>query len=180
MAIVGVAACKAALDTLLDQLSARFAALPPADEDARTDAVIAANQQLSSFEAQSRPSDPSDAGEVAEIAALDALARKTRNDLTFGAIADIVARIKARADELEQLGQGIGNQTLANLETAKKLRLVPISNALRAAQTSIDALGVLKKQLKTAQPDEAGLAGSIEAALTAFDEVKTALASAST
>lgn len=175
MAIIGYPACKAELARLLAMISSRMAALSPDDEDGLTDAVIASGDQLAAFEASSVPESMSDTAEVAAIAKLDALARAAAIDLNLAGLTQIIDGIRQRAEELAALTNMLDQQTVANVSAEKKLRLVPIRNAIVSATATVESFKILKKSLNQADPDEAAILAGISALIGQFGELRRSM-----
>jgi hypothetical protein len=175
MAIIGYPACKAELERRLSAIKARLDALPAGNEDALTAAVVDGLGQLSDFEADSLPENMSDSAEVAAIAKLDDLSKRTRGALSLQGLSKIIAGIRARADELAALAETLDEQTAANLSAEKKLRLVPIRNAIVSATATVEAFKVLKKSLRQNNRDEAAILANLDMLIAQFGDLKQSL-----
>lgn len=172
-AIFGFAACQARLAQSIREIDASVqAAQGPV---AKAQAANAGADALIDFTNDSRASDPSDAAEVAAIAGLDGLARDTANSLTAMAISGLVTSISARSLEVEAIGKKLGQQTLANLDGAKRLRLVPLRDAIDRMTDTVGAVKVLAKSLDTSKPDEQAIAAAAADLAARFEALKKAI-----
>ncbi len=168
--IFGIDDCRAELDRILADAAASIqAAATPASVDKAAD-------RLTRFTNQSMPQNPDDAGEVAAIAKLDTFAQNCADELRFGAIANAVGTIQARAAQLVALSATIKSQSLANLKDADRIRLVPIVESIDALTDVVNKVKVLGKSLDNNSPEQADIAARINTFVEGFDDVRTALA----
>ncbi|NJD05380.1 MAG: hypothetical protein FIA97_02640 [Methylococcaceae bacterium] len=170
--ILGYEACKAELKRLLDEISANIEAAGASGPQALHAAVLSESKKLLDFTNRSEPADPLDSAEVENISQLDQLADDTRRQIFGDSARAIVGRIQDRAAQLDQLGEGIEQQSAANEGKAGRLRLKPIRNAIDALTTTADSIRQAKKTLSDDNATEAAIKADIDAVLDAISQLQ--------
>ena len=171
--IFGFPACKARLDQMLSASAQEIAAAAPGA--GRDDAANRWADAFVDFANASRAQNPADQAEVDAIAKLDTLALKTSDDATAAAISGSVAAIVARAAELAAITLEL-NQAAANAQSEeKRLRLVPIRDALTSIGDTITSAKALARSLDAANPDEQAIISGIDDLVARFAALRTTL-----
>lgn len=157
--ITGLEACRDRLAELLEEASAalRQASTP----DALVTAARGSARALARFTVESIAENPLDNAELSAIARLDSTASAESQKLNAIAIETTVAEIAARVAQIDAIIATLNQQSLANVAESKKLRLIPVRDAIARMTDTIGAAKVLAKSLDTRDPDEAAIVAAI-------------------
>lgn len=166
--IVGFEACARELRKLLSEVTDNINAAGKKGSDALHDAVLAETKRLVDFTNRTEPADILNGAEIANIRKIDQSADDARREI-FGNSADvIIGRIQDRISQLNQLEKAVRQEATANQQEAKKIRLVPLRNAVDAVTETIKAVKNAKEALSDDDPDEAAVKAKIESVLRAI------------
>jgi hypothetical protein len=172
--IIGFEACKQELQRLLDEVASNIQTAGAAGPDALHAAVLTETRKLVDYTNRTEPKDIFDATEVENIRKLDQLADESRREI-FGASADaIIGRIHDRASQLNQLAKAVKQQVAENERNAKKIRLIPVRNAIDAVTDTIEIFNQAKETLSDDDADEAAVKAKIEGVLRAIAALEKA------
>jgi hypothetical protein len=172
--IIGFEACKQELQRLLDEVASNIQTARAAGPEAFHTAVLSEARKLVDYTNRTEPKDIFDATEVENIRKLDQLADESRREI-FGDSADaIIARIHDRASQLNQLAKTVKQQVAENERNAKKIRLIPVRNAIDAVTDTIEVFNRAKETLSDDDADEAAVKSKIEGVLRAIAALEKA------
>ncbi len=172
-AIRGVAACKAKLAELCATASSELAAATtPAQV---SDAANRNADALVEFTIDSTPLNPADPAEVAAIAALRDRASQVSEGLAAIAVGASVDAIAARAADIAAIAAALRQETQANVERDRSLRLTPIRDALDRVSDTIASAKALVGTLDSGDPDEQAIIAEIEDLAAKFGALKQTL-----
>ncbi|MBW1748559.1 MAG: hypothetical protein JRJ34_09220 [Deltaproteobacteria bacterium] len=171
--IIGFEACTQELRRLLDEIEANIKSASEAGPDAFHAAVLTETRKLVDFTNRTEPEDIFDANEVENIRKIDQTADEVRREI-FGDSANvIIGRMQGRISQLNQLEKAVRQQAAENERGAKKIRLIPVHNAIDAVSETVEAVKDGKEALSDEDPDEAVVKSKIESvlrAITALDK----------
>jgi len=172
--IIGIAACIAELKRLLDDIakiindakgkgSAEFVAV-----------VIAQSRRLVDFTNQTEAKDIFDAVEVENIRSIDEQAEAARKEIMGNTAAEIINNMHGRIAQLNLLEKQVKQQAAENEHNAKRIRLIPVRNAIDAVTETIDAFKKARDALADDNPNVANVKAKIDAFLRAISAVEKA------
>lgn len=171
--IIGFKECTKELKRLLDEIEANIKSASEAGPDALHAAVLTETRKLVDFTNRTEPEDIFDANEVENIRKIDQAADEARREI-FGDSANvIIGRMQDRISLLNQLEKAVRQQAAENEREAKKIRLIPVCNAISAVTETLQAVKDSKEALSSEDPDEAAVKSKIESvlrAITALDK----------
>lgn len=171
--IKGHEAAEKALRTLLETIEEDLkTARDSGEDDTVQKAVDKAARQLVVFTQSTRAQNPLDQDEVNAIKRIDELASDTRRKIRAARISELIERIEDAADELSQLSKDVEREAEENLEAARRLRLLPIKEAIEELTVVVDSLKETKTALKAADDSEKTVSMRIERLLKAFTDLK--------
>jgi hypothetical protein len=180
--IIGFEACAQALRRLLDEIAEHIKSAGENGPDALHEAVLTETRKLVDFTNRTEPKDFLDADEVGNIRKIDQAADEARREI-FGDSANvIIGRMHERISQLNQLEKAIRQQAAENTREARKLRLVPVRNAIDAVTKTVETVKDAKEALSDVEPVEAVVKSKIESvlrAITALDKATRELFEAS-
>lgn len=172
--IIGFAACSKALRLLLDDVAQNINAAKDKGTAVFDDTVIAQSGRLVDFTNQTEAADISDAEEVANIRSIDEQAEAARKEIMGKTAAEIINVMHGRIVLLNQLEKTVKQQTAENEDKAKRIRLIPVRNAIDAVTETIDAFKKARDALADDKPNEANVKARIDAVLRAISAVEKA------
>ena len=172
--IIGFAACSKALRLLLDDVAQNINAAKDKGAEVFDDTVIAQSGRLVDFTNQTEAADISDAEEVANIRSIDEQAEAARKEIMGKTAAEIINVMHGRIVLLNQLEKTVKQQTAENEHNAKRIRLIPVRNAIDAVTETIDAFKKARDALADDKPNEANVKSRIDAVLRAISAVEKA------
>lgn len=171
-AIIGPAAAKAALTTLLAQIEAALNAAGPAGTAAYGAAVNKAQQDLETFFKSTAAADLTDPVEVAAVRAIDELAFNTLVTLSLSEMQANIQVIQAGAEKLKTLAGGLDAQSKTNVAAAGSIGLKGVKEAVDQMTTIVNSVKKLKDDLKADDPDEQAIAAEIEKLVGQFETLR--------
>ncbi|SEJ69914.1 hypothetical protein [Achromobacter sp. NFACC18-2] len=172
--IIGFAACSKELKRLLDDVAKIINAAKDKDSAAFDEAVITQSKRLVDFTNQTEAEDIFDAVEVDNIRSIDEQAEAARKEIMGKTAAEIINVMHGRIVLLNQLEKTVKQQTAENEHNAKRIRLIPVRNAIDAVTETIDAFKKARDALADDQPNEANVKARIDAVLRAISAVEKA------
>lgn len=172
--IIGFAACSKELRLLLDDVSQNINAAKDKGAAVFDDTVIAQSRRLVDFTNQTEAADISDAVEVENIRSIDEQAEAARKEIMGKTAAEIINVMHGRIALLNQLEKTVKQQTAENEHNAKRIRLIPVRNAIDAVTETIDAFKKARDALADDKPNEANVKARIDAVLRAISAVEKA------
>jgi hypothetical protein len=171
--IIGFAACAQELRQLLAEIAENIKTAGENGSEALHAAVLAETRKLVDFTIRTEPKNMFDAIEVENIRKIDQAADEARREI-FGDSANvIIGRMQDRISQLNQLEKAVRQQAAENEREARKLRLIPVRNAIDAVTEMVEAVKDAKKALVDADPVEAVVKSRIDGllrAITALDK----------
>ena len=172
--IIGFEACAQELKRLLNEIPENLKAADATGPDALHAAVLIETRKLVDFTNRTEPKDIFDAAEVANIRKIDEAADEARRKI-FGDSANvIIGHMHERISQLNQLEKAVRQQAAENEREAKKIRLVPLRNAIDAVTGTVDAFEKAKEALSDEEADEAVVKSKIESVLRAITALEKA------
>jgi hypothetical protein len=166
--IIGFEACAQELRRLLAEIAENIKTAGENGPDALHAAVLTETRKLVDFTNRTEPKDIFDADEVGNIRTIDQAADEARREI-FGDSANvIIGRMHDRISLLNQLEKAVRQQAAGNEREAKKIRLIPVRNAIDAVTETVEAVKNAKEALLDGDPDEAVVKGKIESVLRAI------------
>ncbi|WP_313698006.1 hypothetical protein [Achromobacter sp.] len=172
--IIGFEACNAELKKLLDDVAQQIIAAKDKGAAVLDAEVIKQSKRLVDFTNQTRPKNISDKEEVESIRRIDEQAEAARQKLIGKAAAEIINGMHGRIAALNQLEKTVKQQTAENEHNAKRIRLIPVRNAIDAVTETIDAFKKARDALADDNPNEANVKAKIDAFLRAISAVEKA------
>lgn len=172
--IIGFAACSKELRLLLDDVSQNINAAKDKGAAVFDDTVIAQSRRLVDFTNQTEAADISDAVEVENIRSIDEQAEAARKEIMGKTAAEIINVMHGRIALLNQFEKTVKQQTAENEHNAKRIRLIPVRNAIDAVTETIDAFKKARDALADDKPNEANVKARIDAVLRAISAVEKA------
>lgn len=172
--IIGFAACSKELKRLLDDVSEKINAAKDKGSAVFDEVVIAESRRLVDFTNQTEAENIFDAVEVENIRSIDEQAEAARKDIIGKTAAEIINVMHGRIALLNQLEKTVKQQTAENEHNAKRIRLIPVRNAIDAATETIDAFKKARDALADDKPNEASVKARIDAVLRAISAVEKA------
>lgn len=171
--IIGFEACAQELRRLLAEIAENIKTAGDNGPDALHAAVLTETRKLVDFTNRTEPNDIFDAHEVGNVRKIDQAADEARREI-FGDSANlIIGRMHDRISQLNQLEKAIRQQAAENEREARKIRLIPVRNAIDAVTETVEAVKDAKGALSNEDPDEAVVKSKIESvlrAITALDK----------
>jgi len=171
-AIIGPAAAKAALTTLLTQIEAALNAAGPAGTPVYGAAVQKAQQDLETFFKSTSAADLADQTEVAAVRAIDELAFDMLVKLSLSAMQANVQLLQQGAAKLKTLAGGLDAQAKANVAAAGSIGLTGVKEAVNQMTAIVNQVKKLKSDLKADKPDEKAIADDIGKLVDQFETLK--------
>lgn len=163
--IIGFEACSQELRRLLDEVAENVRAADENGPDSLHAAVLSETRKLVDFTNRTEPKDIFDADEVENIRKIDRSADEARREI-FGYSANvIIGRMQDRISQLNQLEKAVRQQAAENEREARKIRLIPVRNAIDAVTETVKAA---KAALSDENPDEAVVKSKVESVLRAI------------
>jgi len=172
--IIGVAACIAELKRLLEDIAQKINAAKGKSSAEFDEVVIAQSRRLVDFTNQTEAKDIFDKEEVENIRRIDEQAETARQKIMGAAAAEIISGMHGRIALLNQLEKTVKQQTAENEHNAKRIRLIPVRNAIDAVTETIDAFKKARDALADDNPNEANVKAKIDAFLRAISAVEKA------
>lgn len=176
--IIGPAAAKTALNTLIAQISSSLAAAKTAGDAAYGAAIDAAQRDLEAFFKSTRPGDDTDNVEVAAVRAIDQIAFDLFMKLSVDQLEANADQLEEGAAKLETLGQALDAAANANVRSAASIALKPVKDAIDSMTAIVGSVKSLKANLSSADPDEAQVITEIEKLVAQFETLKAAVTTA--
>ena len=166
--IIGFEACTQELKRLLDEIAENIKAAAASGPDALHAAVSTETKKLVDFTNRTEPKDIFDATEVENIRKIDQAADEARREI-FGDSANmIIGRMHDRISQLNQLEKTVRQQAAKNEREARKIRLIPVRNAIDAVTETVEAFKKAKEVLSDEEADEAVVKSKIESVVLAI------------
>ena len=172
--IIGFEACSKELRRLLDEVSQNINSAKDKDSGMFDEVVITEARRLVDFTNQTEAEDIFDAIEVENIKRIDEQAEAARKEIMGKTAADIINVMHGRIALLNQLEKTVKQQTAENERSAKRIRLIPVRNAIDAATETIDVFKKARDALAEDKPDEASIKARIDAVLRAIGALEKA------
>ncbi|MGZ8182439.1 MAG: hypothetical protein ACXWT1_10800 [Methylobacter sp.] len=172
--IIGYEACKEELKRLLDEVAGNIQAASTVGADALHSAVLTESRKLVDYTNRTEAKDIFDATEVENIRKLDQLADESRREIFGDSANAIINRIHDRASQLNQLAKTVKLQAAEIERDAKKIRLIPVRNAIDSVTDTIEAFKQAKETLSDADANEAAVKSKIEGVLRAITALQSA------
>jgi primosomal protein N'' len=170
----GFETCKQELQRLLDEVASNLQAARAAGPDALHAAVLTEPRKLVDYTNRTEPKDIFDTTEFENIRKLDQLADEARREIFGDSAEAIIGRLHDRASQLNQLAKAVKQQAAENEHNAKKIRLIPVRNAIEAVTDTLDAFKRAKETLSDDDPDEAAVKAKMEGVLRAITALEKA------
>jgi hypothetical protein len=171
--IIGFEACAQELKRLLDEIAENIKTAGENGPDELHAAVLTETRKLVDFTNRTEPKDIFDADEIGNIRKIDQAADEVRREI-FGDSANvIIGRMQDRISQLNQLEKAVRQRAAENEREARKIRLIPVRNAIDAVTETVEAVKDTKEALSDENPDEAVVKSKIEGvlrAITALDK----------
>lgn len=172
--IIGFDASAQELRRLLDEISQNIKTAGEQGPDALHAAVLSETRKLVDFTNRTEPKDIFDAEEVANIRKIDQAADEARREI-FGDSANvIIARMHDRISQLNQLEKGARQQAAENEREARKIRLIPVRNAIDSVTEAVEAVKDARKALSDEDPAEAAVKSKMDGVLRAVSALDKA------
>jgi len=171
--IIGFEACAQELKRLLDEIAENIKTASTNGPDAMHAVVLTETRKLVDFTNRTEPKDIFDPTEIENIRKLDHTADEARREIFGDSANTIIGRMHDRISQLNQLEKAVRQQAAENEREARKLRLVPVRNAIDAVTTTVEAVKDAKEALSDADPVEAVVKSKIDGvlrAITALDK----------
>ena len=172
--IIGFTACAEELRRLLQEIQANIKAAAQTGDDALHLAVMTEPKKLVDFTNRTEPKNLLDAAEVESIRQIDQQADKAVQDIFGNSANEIINRMHSRVIQLNQLEKSIRQQAANNEEEARKIRLIPIRNAVDAVTETAVTIREAKDALTGDNPEEAIVVSKIDSVLRAISALKKA------
>jgi hypothetical protein len=172
--IIGFAACAQELKRLLNEITENIKAAGANGPDALHAAVLTETRRLVDFTNQTEPKDIFDATEVENIRKIDQTADDARREIFGDSANTIIGRMHDRISQLNQLEKIVKQQAAENERDAKKIRLIPVRNAIDAVTGTVEAFKKAKEALSDEKADEAVIKSKIESILRAITALELA------
>lgn len=166
--IIGFEACARELKRLLAEIAANIKSAGENGPDALHAAVLSETEKLVDFTNRTEPRDMFDVDEIGNIRKIDQAADEARRGI-FGDSANlIIGRMQDRISQLNQLEKAVRQQAAENKREARKIRLVPVRNAIDAVTETVEAVKVARDALSDADPNEAVVKSKVDSVLRAI------------
>ena len=176
--IIGFEACAQELRRLLNEIAENIKTAGENGPEALHAAVLTETRKLVDFTNRTEPKNMFDADEVGNIRRIDEAADEARRK-TFGDSATvIIGHMHERISQLNQLEKAVRQHAAENEREARKLRLIPVRNALDAVTETVEAIKDAQEALVEADPVEAVVKSRIDGvlrAITALDKATRGL-----
>lgn len=172
--IIGFEACTNELKRLLDEVSENIKTAGAKGPDALHEAVMTETRKLVDFTNQTEPKDIFDAVEVENIRKIDQTADETRREIFGDSTNMIISRMHDRIAQLNQLEKAVKQQAAENERGAKRIRLIPVRNAIDAATETVEAFKKARDALSDDKADEAGVKAKIDGVVRAITALEKA------
>ena len=172
--IVGVEACVKELRRLLQEIETNLEAAGQAGEDQLHQAVITEPKKLVAFTNRTEPKNLFDSDEVESIRLIDQQADKAVQDIFGNSARQIINRMQSRMIQLNQLEKAVRQQVANNEEEARKIRLIPVRQAIDAATETVVTIRDAREVLSDNNPEEAVIKNKIDSVLRAVTALKKA------
>ena len=169
---VGVQACQEQLERLTREAGPALEAAKNAGDDAYLEARRQWARKFFDFKDATSAANP---GEAEAIARIDAQAVAMAEKISFAPVSGIVDTIRSLSLEVEALGKSVKKESTANVESAKRGRLLPVKNAIDALTGAVNQIKVLKRNLKADDPDEQKIATEAQALIEKFETLKRSI-----
>jgi hypothetical protein len=166
--IIGFEACAKELRRLLDAITETIKAAGANGPDALHAAVLTETKKLVEFTNRTEAEDLLDAAEVESVRQIDQMAADAMAEIFGDSANTIIGRLYGRISQLNQLEKTIRQQAAENEREARKLRLIPVRDAIDTVTETVGALSKAKDALSDEDADEAAVKTKIEAALRAI------------
>lgn len=172
--IIGFETCAQELRRLLAEIAENIKTAGENGPDTLHAAVLTETRKLVDFTNRTEPKDIFDADEVGNIRKIDQASDEARREI-FGDSANvIIGRMHDRISQLNQLEKAVRQQAAENEREARKIRLIPVRNAIDAVTETVEAVKDAKKALLDADPVEAVVKSKIEGVLRAITALNKA------
>jgi len=172
--IIGFDACTQELRRLLLEIEATIKTAEQAGRDELHQAVMLQTRKLVDFTNQTEPENVLDDNEIESINQIDKVADQARRDIFGDSANQIIARMQDRISQLNQLEKSVRQQTARNEEEARKIRLIPIRNAVDAVTETVVTIREAKEALSAENSEEAIVKNKIESVLRAITALEKA------
>jgi hypothetical protein len=172
--IIGFEACAEELRRLLQEIETNIQAAGEAGEEQLHQAIMTEPKKLVEFTNRTEPANLLDSDEVESIRQIDQQADKAVQDIFGNSAHQIINRMQSRIIQLNQLEKSVRQQAASNEEEARKIRLVPIRNAVEATTEVVVAIRDAKDMLANDNPAEALVKNKIDSVLRAITALKKA------
>jgi hypothetical protein len=166
--IIGFEACTQELRRLLAEIAENIKTAGENGPDALHAAVLTETRKLVDFTNRTEPKDILDADEVGHIRNIDQAADEARREIFGDSASVIIGRMHDRVSQLNQLEKAVRQQAAANEREAKKIRLIPVRNAIDAVTETAEAVKNAQAALLDGDPNEAVVKSKIESVLRAI------------
>lgn len=121
--------------------------------------------KLVDFTNRTEPEDLFDFHEVENISKIDQAADQARREIFGDSAQVIISRMQDRISQLNQLEKAVRRQALEAEHNARKIRLIPIRNAIDAVTEAVEAVKEGREALSDEDPNEAVVKSRIESVL---------------
>jgi hypothetical protein len=172
--IIGFDACTEELRRLIHEIEGNIKTASQAGPDELHHAVMTETRKLVEFTNLTEPQNILDADEIESINKIDQVADKTRRDIFGDSANQIIARMQDRISQLNQLEKAVRQQAANNEEEARKIRLIPIRNAVDAVTETVVTIREAKDALSSENPEEAVVKSKIENVIRAITALEKA------
>ena len=172
--IIGFEACAKELKRLLQEIETNIKTAGQAGIDELHQAVMTEPRKLVDFTNRTEAKDILDADEVESIRKIDEQADKAVQDIFGNSAHEIVNRMHSRIIQLNQLEKTIRQQAANNEQEARKIRLIPVRNAVDAATETVSNIKEAKEALSSDNPEEALVINKIDSVIRAITALKKA------
>jgi hypothetical protein len=171
--IIGFEACTQELRRLLAEVTENIKTASENGPDVLHAAVLNETRKLVDFTNRTEPRDIFNVDEVESIRKIDQAADEARREIFGDSANAIIGRMHDRISQLNQLEKAVRQQAAENEREARKIRLIPVRNAIDAITETVEAVKEAKAALSDADPNEAIVKSKIDSvlrAITALDK----------
>lgn len=172
--IIGFEASANELRRLLQEIETNIKTASQTGDDKLHQAVMTEPKKLVDFTNRTEPENLLDSNEVDSIRQIDQQADKAVQEIFGNSAHEIINRMQSRIIKLNQLEKAVRQQAASNEDEAKKIRLIPVRNAVDSATETVAAIREAKDALSKDTPEEALVISKIDSVLRAISALKKA------
>ena len=143
--------------------------------DALHAAVLTETRKLVDFTNRTEPKNIFDATEVENVRKLDEAADQTRREIFGDSANTIIGRMQDRISQLNQLAKAAKRQAADNERKARRIRLIPVRNAIDAVTNTVEAFKEAKELLSDEEAEEAAVKSRIDGVVRSITALEKAV-----